>query len=74
MKGKIIQEKSKCIGCGTCVSICSKYFEMTEDGKAVIKGANYDDNEKGELEIEEMDACAKEAADSCPVQCIQVEE
>ena len=47
-------DKEKCIGCGACVSICPEAFEM-KDGKAHVKG-------KGK--------CAKEAADTCPVQAI----
>lgn len=55
---KIYIDKEKCIGCGACVSICPKVFVL-KDGKAVAK-ANTNEN------------CAKEAADSCPVQAIEV--
>jgi ferredoxin len=69
---KIIQEHDKCIGCGSCVSLCSKYFEMGDDGKArpvdsEKRGRNY------EKEIEAVE-CSKEAAEACPVQCIMVKE
>lgn len=46
--------KEKCIGCGLCASICPEVFEM-KDGKAHAKGSG---------------KCAKEAADSCPVDAI----
>jgi len=67
---KIIQEHEKCIGCGVCVAVCPKYWEMADDGKAKLinskkEGENY------ELEVNEED-CNKQAADSCPVDCIVI--
>ena len=69
---KIIQEHEKCIGCGSCVALCSKFWEMGDDTKAKpinssLSGSNY------ELEVEKAE-CNQEAADSCPVQCIMVKE
>ena len=69
---KIIQEHDKCIGCGSCVALCSKFWEMADNGKArpinsEKRGANY------ELDVEQSE-CSKEAADACPVQCIVVKE
>jgi ferredoxin len=54
---KISIDKKKCIGCGACASICPDGFEMA-DGKAKVKSQKAN--------------CAKEAADSCPVQAISV--
>lgn len=69
---KIIQEHEKCIGCGSCVALCQKYWQMGDDGKAKPlnsqkKGGNY------ELDIEKAE-CNKDAQDSCPVSCIMVKE
>ena len=50
-------DKKKCIGCGTCVAVCSEAFEMTDDNKAKIKSAK-------------NASCIKEAIDSCPVDAI----
>jgi ferredoxin len=70
---RIIQEKSKCIGCGACASLCAKYFEMQDDGKAHIIGSNLIDKESEKYEkIIEEQSCAKEAAEGCPVQCIEI--
>ncbi len=57
MKVKVIKEK--CIGCGLCESLCPEIYEM-KDGKAIVKKTNTDKK------------CAKEAADSCPVQAIEI--
>ena len=57
-------DKEKCIGCGTCVSLCPDVFELKEDGKSHVRpGA---DCEKA--------GCCKEAADSCPVDAIALVE
>ena len=65
---KIIQEHEKCIGCGSCVAICPKYWEIADDGKAKLTGS-----EGGEIEVDKVE-CNQEAADACPVQCIKIEE
>lgn len=67
---KIIQERSKCIGCGSCVAVCPKFFDLTDDGKASITGGQ-NVGENMELEVEDA-GCAKEAAEICPVQIIKV--
>lgn len=70
---KIILQRDKCIGCGSCQAVCPKYFELTEDGKSHIKGSDKNDP-KGtpeELEIKKIE-CAESAAEACPAQCIQI--
>ncbi len=67
---KIVLERSKCIGCGSCVAVCDKYFEMGEDNLSKIKGGRMVD-ENMELEIDEV-GCAKDAVDICPVQIIKI--
>jgi ferredoxin len=57
---KITVDQEKCIGCGACAAACEKVFEM-KDGKSNAKVS------------ETKEACAKEAADICPVQAIKVE-
>ena len=58
---KIEYEEDKCIGCGACVAICSDNWEM-QDMKAHPK--------KTESDLD----CNKEAANACPVQCINIKE
>ena len=50
-------DKSKCIGCGACTSVCSEVFKMGKDGKAEAKAGV-------------KKPCIKEAVDICPVQAI----
>ncbi|MGA2417932.1 MAG: ferredoxin [Candidatus Staskawiczbacteria bacterium] len=66
---KIKLEREKCIGCGSCSALCPKYFELIEDGKSHIVGAEKKDIE--ELETEKIE-CAQAAAEACPVQCIHI--
>lgn len=56
---KIIVNES-CIGCGTCVGIAPDVFEINEDGLSLVVGEGI--------------TLAKEAAESCPVEAIQVDE
>lgn len=69
---KIILEHQKCIGCGTCVAICPKYWQMGDDGKANLLGGKTDSKGNYELEVKKLE-CNQEAADACPVQCIRIE-
>lgn len=76
---KVIHQRDKCIGCGTCVAVCPSFWHMGDDGKASLKDAKDVSNkeadpkeEKFELEIEDVE-CNKEAAAACPVQIITIE-
>ena len=51
-----------CIGCGACESICDAVFQV--DNVVTVNEANVAGNEDA----------VKEAADSCPVSVIVVEE
>ena len=75
-KGKIIvlHERPKCIGCGSCVALAPKFWEMdSADSKAHLIGSDKV-GENEELEIEEKDVQEnQDAADVCPVNCIHVQ-
>ncbi|MCK4590092.1 MAG: ferredoxin [Nanoarchaeota archaeon] len=68
---KIILKRTECIGCGACVATCDAFFEMGDDGLAHLKSVEKKDVE--ELEVKEV-KCAKEAAEVCPVDIIEVKE
>ena len=69
---KIILERKKCIGCGSCVAVCPKFWEMAEDGLTDLKGGKTNSKTgNDELEVKAVD-CNQEAADSCPVQIIKI--
>jgi len=62
-------EREKCIGCGSCMAVCPKLFELDEHGKSHLKGSQKKEVE--ELEIERIE-CAEQAADVCPNECIHI--
>ena len=66
---KIVLQREKCIGCGSCTAVCPKYFEMADDGKTHIIGSTIQDIE--ELEVAKIE-CAESAVEACPVQCIEI--
>ena len=57
---KVSVDKEKCIGCGACVSVCEKTFEMGEDNKAHVKSQP------------KKITCEKEATETCPVNAIKI--
>lgn len=61
---KAVVDKDECIGCGLCVETCPEVFDMDGDVADVIVD---------EIPSDAEDA-AQEAADSCPVDCITIEE
>jgi len=77
---KIIQNHEGCIGCGSCVSICPKFWEINyEEGKAILKDGKK--NEKGEYELDlpaqagvKDIECNQKAAGVCPVSVIKIEQ
>ena len=69
---KIKQERQKCIGCGSCVALCPKYWQMADDGKSKPVGKKPNSEGNYEFETNEL-SCNKEAAESCPVSCIYIE-
>ena len=63
MAYKIIQTRDECIGCGVCAAVCPDSWEMKDDGLASPLN-----------EIIDEVGCNQEAADSCPTNCIVIEE
>lgn len=73
---KIIHDRANCIGCGSCSAICPDFWEMSDDGKAMLKGGKHKkdggDIVKSELQVKDV-GCNQDAASSCPVNVIKIE-
>ncbi len=63
-KMRVRIDEDACVGDGTCVEVCPEAFEMRGD-LAVIKIDEVP---------EELEEKCREAADSCPVEAIVIEE
>lgn len=57
-----VHVNSNCIGCGLCASLCPDVFTMTDEGVAAARDEIYPD------QFPQI----REAAESCPVNAIDV--
>jgi len=64
MARRVIIDTDECIGCESCVELCSEVFAFNED------------EEKAEVMLPEggPEDCIEEAMETCPVECIHWEE
>lgn len=69
-KFKIVHERQKCIGCGSCAATCPDFWEMAQDGFSTLKNSEKN-MENAKRELDDI-ACNQEAADLCPVNCIHI--
>jgi len=60
---KLVVDKDKCLGCGTCVALAPKVFRIGDNGKAEVI------DQEGEEE-----SVIQNAIDSCPVNAIGWQE
>ncbi|MDD5504340.1 MAG: ferredoxin [Candidatus Omnitrophica bacterium] len=54
-------DESLCTGCGLCASMCPEKFEVGDDNVAHVKGGS-------------CDCDINEAASSCPMEAIKIED
>lgn len=73
---KVIIERSTCVSCGTCQETCPDLFEQNPDDSfsQIVEKYRLNGNIAEGTPPEELEACAREAADLCPVQIIMIEE
>jgi ferredoxin len=58
-------DRDLCIGCGLCADICPEVFEMDDESIAAVIV---------DVIPSEAEESAKEAAASCPVEAISIED
>jgi ferredoxin len=69
---KITIDREGCIECGLCAETCPDIYELKDGDKAsIVEKYRQGDPSKGEVG-DDLNSCAREAADSCPVQVIMV--
>ena len=61
---KVRVDENLCTGCGLCADICPEVFEMGDDVSTV----------KVDSVPSELEEKVREAAESCPVEAIIIEE
>lgn len=61
---KAVVDQETCTGCGLCPDICPEVFELNDDIASVTVDT---------VPPEAEDTC-REAAESCPVEAISIEE
>lgn len=68
-------DRDGCIGCGVCWSTCQDVFEQNQDDghSQVVKKYRAVDKLGDGAIPKELEGCAGNAADGCPVQVIHVE-
>lgn len=61
---KVVVDKDACISCGLCVDVCPEVYQ-------------FDDDDKAEAVVDtvpaEFEEAAKDGADQCPVDAIEVQ-
>ncbi len=72
---KIVHDRSRCIGCNSCVCIAPQTWVMDEkEGKVLLN----DSVQKGNLYVadifEEDEKANRDAADVCPMRIIKIEK
>jgi ferredoxin len=59
----MVKVNENCIGCGACTAVCPDVFDLNDDGVA--------ENILGEVPAD-LEESVKEAAESCPVEAIEL--
>lgn len=73
---KVTIERDACVSCGMCWDTCPQFFEQSPDDSfsQVIEEFRIGGNIGAGMPIHDDEACVRDAADSCPVTIIKIEE
>jgi ferredoxin len=73
---KVIIERVTCVSCGSCWETCPGFFEQDPDDSfsRIIEKYRINGNSAEGTATDDLTACAREAADLCPVQIISIQE
>ncbi len=68
-------DRSTCVSCGSCWETCPGFFEEDPDDlfSRIVKEYRADDNIATGSPSKDLEPCARDAADLCPVQIITIE-
>jgi ferredoxin len=71
---KVSIDRSSCVSCGSCWDTCPGFFEQNTDDtfSQVIEKYRLDGNIGAGTPSADLEACAQDAADLCPVQIISI--
>lgn len=73
---KVTIKRTECTSCGTCWDTCPELFEENADDSLsqIIEKYRLNGNIAEGVPTPELEECARDASDSCPVQIIEIEE
>jgi ferredoxin len=73
-KYRVTHDKESCIGCGACAAMAPDHWTMNDDGKANLIGSTGKGSKTFKIITEHDLAANEEAASSCPVEVIHIED
>ena len=73
---KVLIDRITCVSCGSCWDACPGLFEQdpSDSFSRILENYRINGNIAEATPTDELAACAREAADLCPVQIISIEE
>lgn len=72
---KVTIERKECTACGSCWDTCPKLFEENPDDSfsQIVEKFRINGNIAEGAPDKELEECALDAADACPVEIIEIE-
>jgi len=69
-------DRSTCVSCGSCWDACPGFFEQDPDDSfsRIIEKYRIDGSTAEGTPPEDLESCAREASDLCPVQIITISD